>query len=350
MTNHIHKWLTYSAALMVLPFFSNFARAENTQLPSVDPNSSEAGQPLVGPTNSSQDERFFPIWGKEARERGYVLPKTYGFSLSYMSMDQPIKINSINLSGPIRGLPNQDLSTVSDVLFNDYLDISDAKQEASNVTLRADMWVLPFLNIYGILGYTEGTSSAPITCKAGRPVDTGGIFNPHPVHRIVNALCGSDSSETKRIGNFDLDYHGMTYGVGTTLAGGVGNWFTILDLNFTRTELDILDGQINSVVISPRVGYRFTPYNRELRVWIGGMYQGVQQKMSGKLSDILSGDLGREVNAIAPDGRFDVKQELESEWNTTFGFNYVLSPTWDVIAEVGVGQRTSAFVGLDYRY
>ncbi len=358
--SHIYKWLANSATLSIfacLPniIYSGFVYADQASSVSAETAtqaiSDSTQSQAVGPVQTSSDEdRYFPIWGKEARELGYVLPKAYGFSLSYMSMNQPIKIDSIDLSGPIRGLPNQDLRTISDALFNNYLDISDAKQEASNVTLRADMWVLPFLNVYGILGYTDGTSSAPITCKQGRPVDPGGFLHPNPVHRIMNALCGDNPEETRHIGNFDLDYHGMTYGIGTTIAGGVGNWFTILDLNYTRTELDILDGQIDSVVISPRFGYRFTPYNKELRVWVGGMYQGVQQEMSGKLSDILTGNLGRDVNAIAPDGRFDVKQELESEWNTTFGFNYVISPTWDVIGEVGVGKRTSAFIGLDYRY
>ncbi|TVO33731.1 hypothetical protein [Vibrio algivorus] len=300
----------------------------------------------IGPKENTEQERLFPIWGKEARERGYTLPKTYGFSLSYMSMDQPIKINNINLSGPISVAPNQDLSTVSDALFDNYLDISDATQQANNVTLRGDMWLFPFLNVYGLLGYTDGTSSAPISCKAGRPTTIRG----NPLASIVNQLCGQNPDETRHIGNFNLDYHGVTYGIGTTLAGGVGNWFTIVDVNFSRTELDILDGQINSVVVSPRVGYRFTPYNHELRVWVGAMYQGIQQEMAGDLSDILSGDLATAVNAIAPDGRFDVKQELESEWNTTLGFNYVLSPTWDVIAEVGIGERSSAFIGLDYRY
>ncbi len=355
MTNHIHKWLTISATVIFFACLSHFAMANDTQLSQHTPTTPVSTNSIpdnqtVTPAKDSSDDRYFPIWGKEARKLGYVLPKTYGFSLSYMSMDQPIKINSINLSGPIRGLPNQDLATVSDALFDDYLDISNAKQKASNVTLRADMWVLPFLNMYGILGYTDGTSTAPITCKQGRPVEPGGILHPNLMNRIVNALCGDNPDETRHIGNFDLDYHGMTYGIGTTLAGGVGNWFTILDANYTRTELDILDGQIDSVVISPRLGYRFTPYDKELRVWVGGMYQGVQQEMAGKLNDILSGNLANDVNAVAPNGRFDVKQELESEWNTTVGVNYVLSSTWDVIGEIGIGERTSAFVSLEYRY
>ncbi|WP_153447403.1 hypothetical protein [Vibrio algicola] len=313
-------------------------------------NQSHASNPqsndLIGPQENPNNDRMFPIWGKEARDRGYVLPKTYGLSLSYFSMDQPININSINLSGPIKGLPNKDLSTVSNAIFDQYLDISDAKQEATNVTLRADMWLFPFLNVYGLVGVTDGTSSAPITCKSGRPTRVIG----NPLAPIMNQICGKNPDETRRIGTFDLDYRGTTYGVGMTVAGGVGNWFTIVDMNYSRTELDILDGQIDSVVISPRIGYRFMPLNKELRVWVGAMYQGVQQEMGGELNDILSGQLRAKVNQIAPDGKFNVKQELESEWNTTLGFNYVLNSTWDVITEFGFGERTSAFAGLEYRY
>lgn len=340
MNKQIINKVVFKVVTILFSASCNFAYADVA-------SSTQQDTEKVGPKQEIEQDRLFPIWGKEARERGYTLPKTYGLSLSYMSMDQPININSIDLSGPLSVAPNQDLNAISDVLFDRYLDISDATQQANNITLRADMWVFPFLNVYGLLGYTEGTSSAPITCKAGRPTS-------HPIKNplapIINAVCGADANETRRVGTFNLDYQGLTYGVGTTLAGGVGNWFTILDINFSRTELDILDGQINSVVISPRVGYRFSPYNHELRVWVGGMYQGIQQKMAGNLSDILSGELASKVNAISPDGRFDVRQELESEWNTTLGFNYVLNSSWDVVGEVGMGERTSAFIGLGYRF
>ncbi len=35
-----------------------------------------------------------------------------------------------------------------------------------------------------------------------------------------------------------------TYGIGTTLVGGVGNWFTV-DANYTQTQFDILDGKVS---------------------------------------------------------------------------------------------------------
>lgn len=331
------------------------AEETNTSPSSIQEPSASLSQPLHDPEN----DRMFPIWGPEARARGYELPKAYGFSLSYMNMDQPLHIKSIDLSGQaLGGALGEDLDDLSDIsgpLFDDFLDISDADQTADNVTLRADMWVLPFLNFYGLIGYTEGDSEAPITCRSDRP---GFSLRPDsPADNILAGilndkdLCGAaGNGESRRVGTFKLDYEGFTYGVGMTLAGGVGNWFTIMDLNFSRTELDILSGQIDSLVFSPRVGYRFNPGGHELRVWVGGMYQGVQQEMAGNLSDILSGPIGNAVHEISPDGRFKVKQELDSEWNTTLGANYVINRSWGIITEVGFGDRDSYFAALEYRY
>lgn len=49
---------------------------------------------------------------------------------------------------------------------------------------------------------------------------------------------------------FVLDFEGKTYGGGAVLA--------TLDANYTRTNLDILDGDISALVITPRIGYEFT--------------------------------------------------------------------------------------------
>ncbi|EKL10095.1 hypothetical protein VCHC17A1_3901, partial [Vibrio cholerae HC-17A1] len=56
---------------------------------------------------------------------------------------------------------------------------------------------------------------------------------------------------------FNLDFKGDTYGAGFTLAGGYNQFFGTFDLNYTKTNLDILDGDIKALVISPRVGYEF---------------------------------------------------------------------------------------------
>ena len=94
--------------------------------------------------------------------------------------------------------------------------------------------------------------------------------------------------------DFVLKFKGTTYGLGTTFAGGVGNWFGLLDLNYTRTKLNIIDGNIKAFTLAPRVGYRFVlpaidtiklPQSK-FSLWVGTMYQNVDQNFHGKLSKL----------------------------------------------------------------
>ncbi|WP_394150670.1 hypothetical protein [Vibrio maritimus] len=262
-------------------------------------------------TGFAQDS-IFPIWGEQAAQRGYTLPKPYGLSLSYMDISNPVTIDNINLAGGI----------------GDVIDI-DAKQaqfEGSNVTLRGDVWLLPFMNVYGILGYTQAQSTADIDSIS-----------------IIGIPISVEDAK------FTLDMSGITYGVGTTVVGGINNWFALLDLNYTYTDIDAIDGSIKTFVAAPRVGHRWQyDGGRELRVFVGAMYQDVQQHLSGDIK-ALGLDLG-DMNFLIDDTRFEVSQRSEQKWNALAGFQYSLNRDWDVLAEAGFGQRKSAFVSLGRRF
>lgn len=47
----------------------------------------------------SESDSYFPIWGDEARARGYSIPLPYGVNLSYMNIRQDIMVDSITFSG-----------------------------------------------------------------------------------------------------------------------------------------------------------------------------------------------------------------------------------------------------------
>ncbi|PLN68649.1 hypothetical protein CWN73_30890, partial [Klebsiella quasipneumoniae] len=46
-----------------------------------------------------ENDSYFPIWGDEARARGYSIPLPYGVNLSYMNIRQDIMVDSITFSG-----------------------------------------------------------------------------------------------------------------------------------------------------------------------------------------------------------------------------------------------------------
>ncbi|WP_375320417.1 TonB-dependent receptor [Aliivibrio logei] len=265
-----------------------------------------------------------PIWKEEAEARGYDLPEAFGLNISYMKQTQDISVDSIGFEGTIPALlPWKPPHAISDLV--DIESVGSGKQMSEVLTLRGDVWLFPFLNLYGIVGQLKGYSETTINVK---PLGLGkGINMP-----------------------FRLDLNGTLYGAGFVLAGGYKDVFALADASYTETELNVIDGTISSIVISPRVGYDFTRMGTPLRVWVGAMYQDVEQSLSGNLTDIgLSGNLGSLVGKV-DDGRFNVEQHLVTPWNTLLGMQYKLDDGLYLLGEAGLGKRKSLFFTVDMRF
>ena len=291
------------------------------------------------PENTTQvaevKHHVLPFWGDEARQRGYELPQTFGVNINYMNIRQNIDVDSINFNG---------LSLRDHSLDNAFkINVGKTRERSKTETLKLDAWLLPFMNVYGLVGYTDGHSVSQIGV---------GIKGPRKYHYPGNLQNLA----------FQLDFKGTTYGVGTTLVGGVGNWFTAFDANYTQTRFDILDGSINAFTLSPRLGYRFSMPGSDalhlpagkLNLWVGSMYQDVQQEFKGSLNDLTmpSAALQDMVNLANKEGkgRFDVKQHLQSPWNMLVGAQYEVTPNFNVTTEIGFADRNSFFVAGEYRF
>ena len=279
-------------------------------------------------------QSFFPIWGEEAEARGYTLPKPYGISLSYMDMNNPVTVDSIKLMG-------------HPVLEAIDIDARYADFKGTNVTLRGDVWIFPFMNLYGIIGYTEGTSTANINslhCDVSSLSDLA--------HKALCLLLDTAGENLPDNATFQLDMDGGTYGIGTTLAGGVGNWFALVDVNYTNTNIAAIDGSIKTFVAAPRAGYRWEfDGGRELRVFAGAMYQDVQQELSGSLKSLnLPPQIVDLIDALSPEASFAVSQSADENWNGILGFQYAFNRDWDILMEAGFGERETLFIALGRRF
>lgn len=293
---------------------------------------------------ADSEESTFPIWGDEARARGYSIPLPFGIGINYMNMRQNIDVDSIGFSGLALG--NHAIPTD---MFN--IDAGHTREQSKTENLRLDMWVFPFLNIYGIVGHTRGSSVSNVSVDADPSRYTG-------VDRVIASSVHQlyQSGELQDI-DFVLDFKGTTWGTGITLAGGYQNWFALVDTNYTRTDFDILDGKISALTVSPRVGYRFSfqgPAGQShLGVWLGTMYQDVQQEFRGSLDDLdMPAALQPLINSVNQngDGRFDVKQKLTSPWNMLIGTQFEMTPNVNLLTEFGFNQRNSFFVAGEYRF
>ncbi|KPA54443.1 hypothetical protein VT25_02120 [Photobacterium leiognathi subsp. mandapamensis] len=251
-----------------------------------------------------------PLWKEKAEALGYELPKPIGFNLSYMALEQNIDVTSIDLKGLPLWVPELDMQA------------EQGKQTSEVLTLRADMWLFPFLNLYVLGGKMTGTSETAVN--------------------VHNKFLGD-----YRIDNFKLDLDGYLYGGGVVLAGGYKQLFGLVDISYTETELTVIDGSISAWVISPRIGYDFYQQGVPLRVWGGAMYQNVEQSLSGKLTDL---DLPAALHPLVKDGTFHIEQQLSTPWNPIVGMQYQVSPSLYFLAEAGFGDRTSIFTSIDFRF
>lgn len=192
--------------------------------------------PVKPAAKPAASHSVLPFLGDEARKRGYDLPEPFGVNINYMNIRQNINVDSINFNG---------LSLGGHSLDNAFkIKVGNTRESSKTETLKLDAWLLPFMNIYGLVGYTDGHSISQIG------VGVKGARKYHYPANLQNL-------------DFKLDFKGTTYGIGTTLVGGVGNWFTAVDANYTQTQFDILDGSIDAFTVSPRVGYRL-----RRRAWI----------------------------------------------------------------------------------
>lgn len=280
-------------------------------------------------TPASQS-RVLPIWGDEARAKGYDIPEPFGVSYNYMNLRQDVIVDKIAF-GSDKPLGQNILSLVG-------VDVGHTRSSNESHMLKLDSWIFPFMNVYGIYGKTKGSSKAQLNS-----VTLGGQPIAHDLP-------------------FNLDYKGKSYGAGFTLAGGYNQFFGTFDLNYTKTDLDILDGDIKALVITPRVGYEFifSPLiagqgNTKLQVWTGAMYQDITQRFKGDVSRLsLPDELDGMMNILPPSMmgniKFDVEQHLAHKWNQTIGARLEVTRNFNVITEVGFNNRNSFLISGEFRF
>lgn len=255
---------------------------------------------------------FLPIWGRDAREKGYVLPRPFGLSLGYMVQKQPFNVDGLEVEGI--DIKSPGLAVVDEV---------DNKEDT--VTLRFDAWIFPFFNVYGILGKTDGHAEGPLT------------VNPEVLFGNAGcAILGIDCSPINT--TFELDYTGNVGGGGITIAGGYKDFFGMIDTNYTVTDLDISTTDAKAWVTSARLGWNGKLGFFTGALWVGGMHQNINQTL-----DLEIPVSGRSLQV-------SVEQSTQVAWNTVLGGRWEFGKGFEMLAEFGLGGRRSNMLNLTYRF
>jgi len=203
-----------------------------------------------------------PIWGEKATQKGYKLPYSAGVSVNYFWQESSIVID--NLYVGFNNGPQYNLDQI--VRFN------DATATASAINVRPDIWLFPFLNVYGILGKVQ-TSTAI----------NAGLWVPDANNNWSEILTFGSKA------NFD----GTSFGLGMTPTIGIGGGWLALDMNVAWTDLDALDKPAQSFIFGPRMGktFKFNKPESNIAVWAGAFRVHLKSETAGSLalSDVISG-------------------------------------------------------------
>ncbi len=273
------------------------SRAQSSAVSSVAPPStvyqfSPLGvKPDVKETEPLVD--WLPVWGRDAREKGFDLPLPFGVGLTYTYIHQNMVVSDVRIEGRPLDLQIRDAATIT-----------------HTGVFRADTWLFPFLNVYGLFG------------------ETSGVTKPE--------LVFSDGDVLKS----EVDYNRFSYGGGMTVAGGWRSCFLTLDANWTTGDIvskdngQVGDKPIQTFTFAPRAGVLISSGRFGTgSIWIGGMYLLASSEIHDRVD--LS-DNPHLANLIGKDSiSYSVRVKPKEPWNLLIGGNWEITKRWSLTAEVG---------------
>ncbi len=284
------------------------------------PSSQPTTAPEIVPGKDVPHWSGFPIWGKtECEKLGFDVPLPIGLSFLYFAEKENFYMPNLKLGGQGLGLFDA----------GGLVRVPDIKISENAKLLRLDGWVLPFLDLYGVVGDVSGHAN----------VDIEPAFFPHQFSPKYNLR---------------LDYEGPTVGLGGTLAGGFKPFksrqttlFGLADFNVSETFLDFkrvvtsLD-PVTVAVLNLRGGVRDRILHTSsvgdvyLSVWGGAMWEDVQKIMAGSVS-ILNLDFQGTVVS-------------DNQWNPIVGAGLEIGKHVNLMFDIGFGERKSVMLAATFRF
>ncbi len=283
-----------------------------------------------------QWDRLLPFMAQNVVDKGFDLPLPLGTGLTYAYTDQEQLVSDLEI-----GLGGRETVPINFVTFEEVFSQSNTTQG------RFDAWLLPFMNVFGMIGRVSGTAPVLITLDGDQAledlIDNGLIdCEPSGFPPVTPPLCSilPGGSVTFPI---DANFEGITYGLGTTLAVGWNGWFGTLPIVFTYADME--DSRTEGVVttITPRVG-RLVGLGRagNLAIFGGGQYIDSQLDVEGTF---FFGDSGAFVD-------YKIKQQNKDRWNLLIGGNWDINKHWSASLEYSgfIGSREGVVASVGLRF
>ena len=258
---------------------------------------------IAQPVLAQEEPRMLPFLGEEARKLGHELPEPFGVSLVYYKLVRDIKVTDLRLAND--GGPPTSVSQ--------FVDLGSGT-DVKNINVKLDAWLLPFLNVYGIVGKVWNKSDTTID------VTLPPLVSSAPGRRFTTTVPTS--------------IEGTVGGLGVTLAGGYKDFFGALDVNWAKADLGF-DERFKAVISSARAGWNGSADGRPLRAWANVTYWDTFAVAKGTVAN--------------PDGgllTFEVEQGPKHPWTYGAGFSYSPKKWFDFNVDVGVDGHGGWYVAI----
>lgn len=249
--------------------------------------------------------RIFPLWKSVAGDHALPRPWSVGVVTYWQTQNYDLVSAAIGIG---------DGSEID-------LDIagSFAFVEAKSVNAKVGLWLLPFLNVTGTVGYNIVETDIHLT---NAPI---GIAPPGGPGQPPEIIYGERT--------LDLDFEGPFWAATATMVGGWQNWWASGVFSHADAKLDasvgaIGENRIRTDRVQVNAGYNFHGVN----VWIGAQYMEEESHQKGSLDEFNYDVLIRKTG-----------------WTPKLGMHSVMKGRWELTVEGGFGDLTSAMFMLGYR-
>jgi hypothetical protein len=258
---------------------------------------------------TSQWPHTLPFLSHLATDRGYELPLPLGLSGIFYYVERDIEITDVRL-----GVDGAPLRSVSKFLT------AGSTSHVSVAVARIDAWLLPFLNVYGMVGYVANNTTTRGEVTIPRP-------GPLPGERTFMLTAKTE-------------LEGFMGGGGLTLAAGYRSFFVMGDVNYSQTDIGF-DDRFKALIGSVRAGWNGKILDVPVRLWVGGVYWGTRSTARSSVDVVGVGKVS-----------FEADQGPDHPLNAMLGAQVTLAKHWDLFAEYGTNAKDVQTIaaGLTFRF
>ena len=262
----------------------------------------------------------------------------------------------------VNGGPQYDVSSL--------VEIGEVKTNVTSLTVRPNVSIFPFLNVYGLIGLVEGTTTVPYNAIT------------LPDQRIELGL------------ESVIENEGITYGYGVTVNAKLGPVIAIFDANQTFSKMERFDEPFPVATVSARFVKKWEmDGGRRVTLWGGAFGTFLTSKTVGNIlvNDLAPGlednaaqitaardlnctqvgsiwipklgsdytaaqcvavgaiaDVANKANGSAID--YEIEKKLSAIWTPVIGSQYEFNKNWSMRTEIGLITRWSIMLGAEYRF